>query len=66
MISQEALQARITKLKEMYQTRLSEVENPRANPDLRVLRKKLKRSQRKLQLLKAAERKEQKKSEKTG
>ena len=61
MISREALEIRVEKLKEKYKTRLGESQNPRADGELRALRKRLKRVQRKIILLKAAEQKEKKK-----
>jgi len=62
MTDKEAIQARVTKLHELYSSKLSEAENPRANTELRGLRKKLKRAQRKLRLVKAIQQKGQEKA----
>ena len=62
MTDKEAIQARVNQLKELYKTRFSETENPRASTDLRSLRKRLKRVQRKFRRVKAAEHKGQQKA----
>ena len=62
MPNKEIIENRVTKLQDLYKTRFREAENPRADPELRTLRKKLKRAQRKFRLVLAAEKKEQNKS----
>jgi hypothetical protein len=66
MANKEALQARVNKLRELYKTRFKELENPRANPELRALRKKLKRAQRKLRFIKVLDQKKLKQPEAAG
>jgi len=65
MPDKEALQARVNQLKEYCKTRFSEAENPRADKELRSLRKRLKRVQRKFRRAKAAEQKGQQKDKAT-
>ncbi len=62
MTDNEAIQARVSQLKELYKTRFGETENPRASKELRSLRKRLKRVQRKFRRVKATGHKGQQKA----
>jgi len=51
MITMDKLKKSISELKKELKEKISNSENPKADKDLRLIRKKLKRSQRKLRLL---------------